>query len=875
MGKKLSMLVISLLFLLLMCTCEHKKLPLNQKLYNLFKVFELLEKNIINEVPQFIDSKKSDINSDLANYLLCLYTSKSCEPRFLENDLESNFATYVGKVINRDTSDLRQIVYLLHPHLEGSSIFPFFEFYNIKLLGIFNKHQKPKEPNNLNSEDEILNFLVYHYGLAIALSREGEEMAASACYGMLIRMIDLYELETKYPNLISRLYIDASRFYLVSQQDSLASTIYTRSTQLKHLLPDSFWNLDVESSLKYLVGKNKNPREVIAFLGRSNFENIDNLHPHYASKLYLELINLIEYRDKALTKNLLKKVLDINDKSPCSSSFIHASDFLVEIYLGEGEFAAAEKLISKISSCTELKENLQFVRFRCKEIYNAALCELNLDINNCEKAYEIKLQQDSLMKVTFQDNDALHVTDHYARAAISKFEYLENLSNNFDSDRYKQMLLNELDKTKYTIFEYRNNYDEIYVGSTNKKMRKIDDNIHKLQLEINNKEPFKADLSAYFKLLNLQLNKIDIIEQLQSINSQEISKTKQSIEAIQHQLGEQSLQILEYYQFREHLRIFVINPDTFYQQRIEYNFELDSIISNLKNNQKNVSDKSSNIQNRKKVYKALIENHVDKAYENLILVPDGALNGLSFESLVDSKQEALHSYFNVSYSYGIKSSYDFNNTITEAKKITFLGFSDEETMKNYDQKTYVELYGGYREVEECKKILPVRNIQTYNGYDCTYENLIKSLQSDISHFATHAVSDPENGIGNYFITRTDHGTRKTYGFEINNVSAQSTLAILSACETGIGKFEAGEGVFSLSRNLQQAGVPTVIKTLWKVDDTQSSFLMQYFYERIVNGEMVGEALSNAKKDFIKYHSPDPYYWSAYVLEGNPFISFKF
>ena len=108
--------------------------------------------------------------------------------------------------------------------------------------------------------------------------------------------------------------------------------------------------------------------------------------------------------------------------------------------------------------------------------------------------------------------------------------------------------------------------------------------------------------------------------------------------------------------------------------------------------------------------------------------------------------------------------------------------------------------------------------------------------------------------------------------ELYNESLDADLAVLSACDTGSGFYENGEGVISLSRAFSYAGVPSTVVILWKVDDESTAKIMGYFYEHLKRGEPKDEALKNAKLDYLKYTDDDllkhPYYWSGFVLSGN-------
>jgi CHAT domain-containing protein len=101
------------------------------------------------------------------------------------------------------------------------------------------------------------------------------------------------------------------------------------------------------------------------------------------------------------------------------------------------------------------------------------------------------------------------------------------------------------------------------------------------------------------------------------------------------------------------------------------------------------------------------------------------------------------------------------------------------------------------------------------------------------------------------------------------------LATLSACETALGKLSKGEGMMGLSQVLLGSGIPTLVSSLWKVDDRNSAELMERFYRYLVAGkDNKLEALRKAQLDKIAWCSQDklvkypfPYFWASYILNG--------
>jgi CHAT domain-containing protein len=130
------------------------------------------------------------------------------------------------------------------------------------------------------------------------------------------------------------------------------------------------------------------------------------------------------------------------------------------------------------------------------------------------------------------------------------------------------------------------------------------------------------------------------------------------------------------------------------------------------------------------------------------------------------------------------------------------------------------------------------------------------------HLATHGFVDAEHPMYSGVILQD--AVLQTH--ELFNLDLQADLVTLSACETGLGALRQGEGLVGLIRAFMYAGTPSVLASLWRVNDTSTAELMKAFYRYLRAGVPKGEALQQAKLAIMQQYS-HPYFWAPFVLVG--------
>jgi CHAT domain-containing protein len=177
--------------------------------------------------------------------------------------------------------------------------------------------------------------------------------------------------------------------------------------------------------------------------------------------------------------------------------------------------------------------------------------------------------------------------------------------------------------------------------------------------------------------------------------------------------------------------------------------------------------------------------------------------------------------------------------------------------------------------EEVSNVINIFHGDIFNNEKATESNFkLNSEGYDVLHLAMHTIIDDEDPMYSKMVfsmgnDSTNDGYLNT--FEIYNLNLKAQLAVLSACNTGSGKIRNGEGIMSLARGFIYAGVPSIVMTLWEVDDKSGADIMTNFYSYLKDGQAKDKALQNAKLEYLSTASQlraHPYFWSAYVNVGN-------
>lgn len=277
--------------------------------------------------------------------------------------------------------------------------------------------------------------------------------------------------------------------------------------------------------------------------------------------------------------------------------------------------------------------------------------------------------------------------------------------------------------------------------------------------------------------------------------------------------------------------------------------------------------------------------------KKLIVVPDGALSYLPFGILVKnkvtSKEQGTELYTVLDYlieDCSIVYNYSANlflNSINASPKSTkdkicawapsFVKMGTVLREKNITDMI-MELPAAKEEADMIAKLFEGQVI----AEESDMESNFKQHASDFSvlHIATHGIiRDKDPIFSNLVFNKGQDEDGILHTYELFNMQLNAELAVLSACNSGVGELEVGEGVISIARGFAYAGVPNIVMSTWAVSDEATKILMHAFYLNLKEGLPKGEALQQAKVEFLEESGlnetlQDPFFWGSFVVLGN-------
>jgi CHAT domain-containing protein len=255
----------------------------------------------------------------------------------------------------------------------------------------------------------------------------------------------------------------------------------------------------------------------------------------------------------------------------------------------------------------------------------------------------------------------------------------------------------------------------------------------------------------------------------------------------------------------------------------------------------------------------------------VLIIPDGVLNGLNFETLLTPASNGSHYWIEdvtirSANSIRMLSRADADSSTANTKKLLLIG-NPTTGGTGYDS-----LVNAFAEIRGIEKHFPPdsRTVVTQSGAVPAAYAENKPEEFSYIHFVAHGTAsrlDPLDSAVILSPSPDNPENFKLYARDIMRDPLHARLVTISACYGSGLRAYAGEGLVGLSWAFLRAGAHNVIGALWEVNDASTPLLMDRLYAELEAGKSPDAALRTAKLSLI--HSPavyrKPLYWAGFQL----------
>ena len=365
-------------------------------------------------------------------------------------------------------------------------------------------------------------------------------------------------------------------------------------------------------------------------------------------------------------------------------------------------------------------------------------------------------------------------------------------------------------------------------------------------------------------------------------------------------IGAGKADFVEFYVADSLLYVFLINKSSFHVDEIHFSrqlqddiLELRSIITSpvIESGAREQFGRFVTLANS--LYETLLGG-VDDYFstERLIIAPDNILSYIPFEILLDRDIDSgTLNYRNLPYlveSYDIL--YTYSGTLLKEtgkggrslinRALVFapeyrgdIPVDSVMVTRQLGDKMLNPIKGAR---EEAVLISEMLGGELYLDSEATESRFRQRANSmPVIHLAMHTLlNDSEPMYSRMVFEFNDDGpndgrlnTYEVYDIPVEN----SKMVVLSSCNTGSGQLKTGEGVLSLARGFFYSGTPTVIMSLWEVEDQSGSDIVKLFYKNLKRGYSKSQALRKARREYLDdavQMRSHPYFWATLVIMGD-------
>lgn len=810
--------------------------------------------------------------------------------------------------------DLESAIYITNKSAQLlNSIEDMYYYDSLSLAGVYQNLGVYYQGINDNKRSKLYleSALEYYQQLNIP---QNEIIDVIVNYGILLFHSDLFqEAITQFQNVVT---IN----YKYNQRDT---TYFSNRIQIQSnlYLSRCYANLNLLDSAFYFINE-----ALLSAQSLKNTEKIAFLNIRKA-KLYYEQKEL-----KTAQRLILKAIPNIksNVSSKINIDLHHAYNTLGKIAHEQGDYSRALQYFQKALSnntfgLTNTNDNIQQIEKTYRIDHLVETLEnkaLTLDsigtpesLKSAYEHYQVALKWTEKMRQSFAfEASKVNLNENSRRIYKNALATVHQLYETTKEEKYLEEAFVIVEKQK-SILLLENMIDEKGTGvlgvpqhllGREKKLKNKLAHYQQKVIEAGEDATLTALYQGYFDKYQLDFANLkdSLSEAHQDYFNLEYQAAIADISTVQNELLDDNAAFIQFSALDSTWFVFIIEQDFKKVLTLPFGYQeerqLKNLMANLSSNAFSIKGNDA-LQDFSvasyQVYQSLFEpiiKELSPTTQSLTIAGDGALNFLPFEVLVKSQTNDINSGF-IGLPYLIKDysfHYGYSASLLQQNRNTF-----ETLHSNQNLLAFAPLYektaeqplasrGTLEGLRDNVAVLTgtpkeVKAISTYfDGYfDCSSEATEAGFKNKVEdygilHLAMHGKADQSSANLAHLIFADDKSDslndNKLYHYEITNLATTAQLAVLSACETGVGKNIEGEGVMSLGRSFMYAGVPSVVMSLWKIEDNATSELMPLFYKHLAAGDLKNKALQKAKLEYIENASQlkaHPFYWSSMIALG--------
>ncbi len=274
-----------------------------------------------------------------------------------------------------------------------------------------------------------------------------------------------------------------------------------------------------------------------------------------------------------------------------------------------------------------------------------------------------------------------------------------------------------------------------------------------------------------------------------------------------------------------------------------------------------------------------------KDIKKIVIIPDGHLYYLPFESLTIEDSGGRHEHrflvedFEISYgpsASALARLTDRNRYPASRKGLLAISVPAVPGSSNHLFGYPIDLSRLKHAGEEIKKISRLfadDDRVVLDGPQAAEERFKRFPLGEFRyiHFAVHGIFDDKNWRRSGLLLQRAKGSAEDGILQLRDIfllDLHSDLVVLSACRSGLGSIDTGEGITGLTGGFLFAGSRAVLVSLWNIADRSTAKFMDGFYGHLREGTCPSKALQQAKIEMIRSPYDHPFYWAAFVLIGD-------